>query len=112
MATDAEDLTVDYEDGGMLVSKQLDKIILTKGAWSTIIYRYQDWDRKKEVYGPDKYTNTASVDIKNEMANISRNPNLIFPAPTRPGRSSALYRAGYRKKNQKNNYGLPCLPWQ
>ncbi|HEX19983.1 MAG TPA: hypothetical protein ENG78_04090 [Acidiferrobacteraceae bacterium] len=56
MATDAEDLTVDYEDGGMLVSKQLDKIILTKGAWSTIIYRYQDWDRKKEVYGPDKYS--------------------------------------------------------
>ena len=56
MATDAEDLTVDYEDGGMLVSKQLDKIILTKGAWSTIIYRYQDWNRKKEVYGPDKYS--------------------------------------------------------
>lgn len=56
MATDAEDLTVDYEDGGMLVSKQLDKIILTKGAWSTIIYLYQDWDRKKEAYGPNKYS--------------------------------------------------------
>jgi len=29
---------------------------VTKGEWSTIIYRYQDWDRKKEVYGADKYT--------------------------------------------------------
>ncbi|MDH5648846.1 MAG: hypothetical protein OEY67_04255 [Gammaproteobacteria bacterium] len=56
MATDVEDLTVDYEEDGMLVSKQLDKIILTKGAWSTIIFRYQDWDRKKEQYGPDKYS--------------------------------------------------------
>lgn len=56
MATDVEDLTVDYEEDGKLVSKQLDKIVLTKGAWSTIIYRYQDWDRKKEEYGPDKYS--------------------------------------------------------
>jgi len=56
MATDVDELSVDYEEDGKLVSKQLDKIILTKGAWSTIIYRYQDWDRKKEQYGPDKYS--------------------------------------------------------
>jgi hypothetical protein len=30
--------------------------VLTKGAWSTIIYRYQDWDRRKEEYSKDKYT--------------------------------------------------------
>jgi len=56
MATDVEELTVDYMEDGHLVSKQLDKIILTKGAWSTILYRYQDWDRKKEEYGPEKYS--------------------------------------------------------
>ena len=56
MATDAEELTVDFTEDGQLVSKQLDKVILTKGAWSTILYRYQDWDRKKEEYGPDKYS--------------------------------------------------------
>ncbi|MCG6887594.1 MAG: hypothetical protein LJE74_10320 [Proteobacteria bacterium] len=55
-ATDVEDLTVDYTDEGQLVSKQLDKVILTKGAWSTIIFRYQDWDRRKEEYGPDKFS--------------------------------------------------------
>jgi hypothetical protein len=55
-ATDAEDLTVDYMEDGHLVSKQLDKVILTKGAWSTIIFRYQDWDRRKEEYGPDKFS--------------------------------------------------------
>lgn len=56
MASNVEDLTVDYHEDGKLVSKELDKIVLTKGAWSTIIYRYQDWDRKKEEYGPDKYS--------------------------------------------------------
>lgn len=55
-ATDVEDLTVDYMEDGQLVSKQLDKVILTKGAWSTIIFRYQDWDRRKEEYGPDKFS--------------------------------------------------------
>jgi len=55
-ATDVEDLTVDYMEDGHLVSKQLDKVILTKGAWSTIIFRYQDWDRRKEEYGPDKFS--------------------------------------------------------
>ncbi|NOZ38132.1 MAG: hypothetical protein GXP11_08740 [Gammaproteobacteria bacterium] len=56
MATHVDELTVDYTEDGQLVSKQLDKIILTKGAWSTIMYRYQDWDRKKEEFGPEKYS--------------------------------------------------------
>lgn len=55
-ATDVEDLTVDYMEDGQLVSKQLDKVILTRGAWSTIIFRYQDWDRRKGEYGPDKFS--------------------------------------------------------
>lgn len=56
MATHVDELTVDYTEDGQLVSKQLDKIVLTKGAWSTIMYRYQDWDRKKEEFGPEKYS--------------------------------------------------------
>ncbi|MDT8318563.1 MAG: hypothetical protein RQ824_11335 [bacterium] len=56
MASDVEDITIDYEEDGILVVKELDKKVLTKGAWSTIIFKYQDWDRKKEVYGPEKFT--------------------------------------------------------
>ena len=56
MATEVDELTINYEEDGKLVVKQLDKNVLTKGAWSTIIYRYQDWNRSKEVYGPDKYS--------------------------------------------------------
>ena len=56
MATTVEELTVTYTEDGIETIKDLDKKVLTKGAWSTIIYRYQDWNRSKEEYGPDKYT--------------------------------------------------------
>ena len=56
MATDVDELTVTYMEDGIETVKELDKKVLTKGAWSTVIYRYQDWNRAKEEYGPDKYT--------------------------------------------------------
>lgn len=56
MVSDVNDLTVNYEEDGVLVVKELDKKILSKGAWSTVIYRYQDWDKSKNDYGPDRYT--------------------------------------------------------
>jgi hypothetical protein len=56
MSSEIDELTVNYEDGGELVSRELDKVILTKGAWSTIIFKYQDLDRKKGEFGPDKYS--------------------------------------------------------
>ena len=56
MATDVEDLTVRYVEDGIETVKELDKKVLTKGAWSTVIYRYQDWNRAKAEYGPEKYT--------------------------------------------------------
>ncbi len=56
MASDISELTIQYEEDGVVTVKELDKVVLTKGAWSTIIYRFQDWNRTKEEYGPDKYT--------------------------------------------------------
>jgi len=47
---------VEYTDDGVITVKELDKIVLTKGAWATLIYRYQDLNRKTDEYGPDKYT--------------------------------------------------------
>lgn len=51
-----DDLSVTYIEDGVETVKQLDKVVLTKGAWATLIFRYQDWDQKKEAYSPDKYT--------------------------------------------------------
>lgn len=56
MASTVDELTVNYTENGSLVVKELDKVILTKGAWSTVIFKYQDLDRKKDEYGPVKFT--------------------------------------------------------
>jgi hypothetical protein len=56
MAENINDLTVNYEEDGIKVVKELDKEILSKGAWTTIVFKYQDWNRGKEEYGPEKYT--------------------------------------------------------
>jgi hypothetical protein len=56
MASTPEELSVSYSEDGIDVIKELDKVILSKGAWTTIIFRYQDWDRAKQQYGADKYT--------------------------------------------------------
>lgn len=56
MASEVNDLTVNYEEDGVLVVKELDKKILSKGAWSTVLFRYQDWDKAKNDYGPDRYS--------------------------------------------------------
>jgi len=56
MAETVDELTIDYIEDGIKVVKELDKVVLSKGAWATIIYRYQDWDRRKGEYGPDRYT--------------------------------------------------------
>lgn len=56
MASTPDELTVNYVDGGVEVMKELDKRILSKGAWTTILFRYQDWDERKQEYSKDKYT--------------------------------------------------------
>ena len=56
MASDVNEITINYEEDGVLIVKELDKVILSKGAWSTIIFRYQDWNRTKGEYGPERFT--------------------------------------------------------
>lgn len=56
MASDLDELTVNYFEGDQQLVKELDKIVLSKGAWSTLIFRYQDWDNGKGAFGPDKFT--------------------------------------------------------
>ena len=72
MASDVQELTINYTEEDILIVKELDKEVLTKGAWSTVMYRYQDWDRQKETYGPDKYTIRRYRKINNEYRQQSK----------------------------------------
>ena len=56
MASDVDELSIAFEEDGVLIVKELAKAVLSKGAWTTIVFRYQQWDRPKKEYSPDRYT--------------------------------------------------------
>ncbi len=56
MAETIDEITMNYEEDGQLLVKELDKEVLSRGAWTTILFRYQQWDRKKEEFGPEMFT--------------------------------------------------------
>ncbi len=56
MASDVNEITINFEEDNILKVKELDKEILSKGAWATIIFRYQNWDAKNQTYGKDGYS--------------------------------------------------------
>jgi hypothetical protein len=56
MAETVDELTVEYHEGDEMTVKELDKEVLTKGAWATVMFRYQDLDRKTGDFGSEKYT--------------------------------------------------------
>ena len=54
MAETIDELTYDYEDEGVLVRKQLDKVVLTKGSWSTLMFLYQELDKTAGTFRAPK----------------------------------------------------------
>lgn len=56
MAGDINDMTIQYEEDGQVLVKELDKTVLSKGAWSTVIFRYQQWENGKGAFSKDRYT--------------------------------------------------------
>lgn len=51
-----DELSIAFSDEGVDRVKELDKVVLSKGAWATIIYRYQEWVPSQNDYGPVKYS--------------------------------------------------------
>lgn len=51
-----DEITIAFEEDGIETVRQLDKHILSKGAWTTIMFRYQDWEKAKNAFGPVKYS--------------------------------------------------------
>ncbi|WP_058535695.1 hypothetical protein [Legionella saoudiensis] len=56
MTETVDDITIAFSENGTEVTKELDKQVLSKGAWTTIIFKYQDWDNSKNDFGPVKYS--------------------------------------------------------
>lgn len=56
MSSTIEDLTINYEEDGVQVTKETGKEILSKGAWTTILFRYQTLDKATGQFGKNIFT--------------------------------------------------------
>ena len=56
MAEDIDDLSVNWDEGGTVTVEQLDKRILSRGGWVTIIFKYREQNQKTQLWTPPKFT--------------------------------------------------------
>ena len=54
MAETIDEISIQYEEEGQVLRKELEKEVLSKGSWTTIMFLYQDLDRKSGEFGPAK----------------------------------------------------------
>lgn len=54
MAETIDGLTIEYVEDEVVIVKQLEKEVLTKGSWTTIMYKYQELDKRTGEYGAPK----------------------------------------------------------
>lgn len=56
MSETIDDITISYSENGVETLRELDKKILSKGAWTTILFLYQEWVPAKQHFGEMKYS--------------------------------------------------------
>lgn len=55
MAETIDEITINWSDeNGKLVRKQVNKEVLSRGSWTTIMFLYQEIDRKTQDYAAPK----------------------------------------------------------
>lgn len=55
MAERVEELTITYKEGDQTIVEELDKVVLSKGAWATILFKYHELDRRTQQMGSVKF---------------------------------------------------------
>ena len=76
MASNYDELTVAYEEDGQVLVEELDKVVLNKGLWTTVLFLYRERDRKTGEFGPAKaglrrYQKVSGVFRKRDAINFS-----------------------------------------
>ena len=62
MSSTPDEITIEYEESGQILIKELDKVILSKGAWTTILFRYQELDAETGEYRQKSKFNISSAE--------------------------------------------------
>lgn len=54
MSSDVEELTIQYEENGEVKVEELEKVVIQKGVWATVLFRYRDRNNKTGEWNPPK----------------------------------------------------------
>lgn len=76
VASDYDELTVQYEEDGQVLVEQLDKQVLNKGLWTTVLFLYRERDKKTGEFGAPKagfrrYQKVGGYFKKRDAINLS-----------------------------------------
>jgi len=83
MAETIDEITIAYEEEGVLVLEELEKVVLNRGAWTTILFRYRERDRKTGEFGLPKaglrrYQKYNGVFRKRDSINLSKDTARVL----------------------------------
>jgi hypothetical protein len=76
VASDIDEITVQYEEDGEVLVEELEKVILGRGLWTTIMFRYRERDRKTGDWTAPKatirrYKKVSGYFRKQDTVNVS-----------------------------------------
>jgi hypothetical protein len=56
MASTVEEISIRYEEDGKELVKELEKEVLSRGSWSTVMFLFQNFNRQLGTYDPPRVT--------------------------------------------------------
>jgi hypothetical protein len=97
MAETLDELTYDYEEDGTLVRKELDRVVLTKGGWATMMFLFQELDRKSGKFRPPKM---AIVRFKKSKGSYRKQSSFNISSEKQARQIAEVFEQWYPKMAQ------------
>jgi hypothetical protein len=94
MGETLEELTYDHEEDGTLVRKQIDRVILSKGGWATLMFLYQELDRGSGRFRPPKM---AIVRFKKSRGEYRKQSSFNVSSETQARQIAEVFEGWYPK---------------
>ncbi|MEO5768851.1 MAG: hypothetical protein ABIS92_10915 [Polyangia bacterium] len=98
MAETLEELTYNYEEDGTLVRKELDRAVLTKGGWATMMFLFQELDRKAGKFRPPKM---AIVRFKKSKGSYRKQSSFNISSEKQARQIAAVFEGWYPRIAQE-----------
>jgi hypothetical protein len=107
MAETLDELTYDYEDEGILVRKQIDKVVLTKGSWATLMFLYQELDKASGAFRAPKI---AIVRFKKFKGSYRKQSSFNVSSEKQARQITSVFEGWYAKMNEAHEESEAAEP--